>query len=213
MKWLKLSSAIILAPGLALSLTILQELQADEPPAMPITNAPAENHFRDGLWEMSAGQGVMFSPFLAVHNRPELNYTLTEIQLGYMLTDIHGSDFWRGNVEAAGSSFGGGIFNGRGSYVAGSTLWLRYNFVPRTGHFVPFVQAGAGLTDTDLDRRIEGQNFNFNLNLGAGTRYFFKPNWSVNLECRYQHISNADMSPRNLGVNAIGPMLSLSYFF
>ncbi len=173
----------------------------------------AENHFQKGVFESSLGSGVFFSPFATGLHRPTVDYTLTEIQLGYMLTDTSGPGFWRGNFETAVSAFGGGIFEGNGNYVAGATLWLRYNFIPRGSRFVPFAQAGAGLTETDLDRRIEGQNFNFNLNLGAGVRYFLNPNWSLALEYRYQHISNANLSPRNEGVNADGPVLSVSYFF
>lgn len=154
----------------------------------------------------------MFSPFITHLGRPTLNYELTEIRLGYMLTDIHGSGFWRGNVELAGSVFGGPIINGQGSYVAGVTAWSRYNFVPSAGHFVPFVQAGVGVTSID-DHELVGQDFNFNLNLGAGARYFFSPNWSVNLEYRYQHISDANLTPHNVGVDAGGPMLSISHFF
>ena len=75
------------------------------------------------------------------------------------------------------------------------------------------MQIGAGLTNTDLDRRIEGQNFNFNLNVGVGTRYFINPNWTVNLEYRFQHISNANLSSRNIGVNAEGFNFGVSYFF
>jgi hypothetical protein len=210
MKRMNLSSAVMLALGVLLNSTILEKLRASEP---AILQPSVGDSFHNGLWEASAGQAILFSPFIATQNRPKLDYELTEFQLGYMLTPVCGSGFWRGNVEVAGSAFGGAIFEGRGNYVAGATAWLRYNFVPRTGHFVPFTQAGAGLTGTDLDRRLEGQNFNFNLNLSAGARYFVRPNWSVNLEYRYQHISNADLSPRNLGVNAEGPMLSVSCFF
>ena len=185
-------------------------MQASEP--APV-QSPVENHFRSGGIEATAGEGIMFSPFVATLNRPTLNYELTEFQLGYMLTPVRGSCFWRGNVEVVGSAFGGPIVEGRGSYVAGATAWLRYNFVPHLKKFVPFVQAGAGLTTTDLDRRVEGQDFNFNLNLGVGVRYFVSPNWSVNLEYRYQHISNDNLSAHNLGVNAEGPMLSVSYYF
>jgi opacity protein-like surface antigen len=173
----------------------------------------AENHFQKGLFEASLGSGVMFSPFVTALNRPTLDYTVTEVQLGYMLTEVAGPEPWRGNVEIVGSAFGGGIFEGEGSYVSGVAGWLRYNLVPNGSRFAPFVQGGAGLTETDLDRRIEGQNFNFNLNLAAGVRYFVSQNWSVNLEYRYQHISNADMSAHNLGVNAQGPVLSVSFFF
>lgn len=93
----------------------------------------------------------------------------------------------------------------------GATVWLRYNFVPRQSRFASFVQAGAGLTATDLNRRLVGEDFN--LDLGAGVRYRLSSHWSVNLEYRYQHISNANMADRNLGVNAHGPMLAVSYFF
>jgi len=65
----------------------------------------------------------------------------------------------------------------------------------------------------DLNRSIEGENFNFNENVGLGARYFFARNWSLNVEYRYQHISNAGLAIPNKGINAEGPMLSLSYFF
>ena len=46
---------------------------------------------------------------------------------------------------------------------------------------------------TDIDHSILGQPFNFNLDLGAGVRYFIGRNWSLSLEYRYQHISNANL--------------------
>jgi opacity protein-like surface antigen len=193
-----------------LNLRTTGNLRAGE---LTVPDVSLENYFKPRAWEGTAGAGVLFSPFIAAQNRPTLDYEVTEIQLGYMLTRVRGASFWRGNVEALASVFGGGIVAGRGNYVAGATAWLRYNFVPRAGHLVPFAQAGAGVTTTDLDRRIEGENFNFNLNLGVGARYFVSPRWSVNLEYRYQHISNDDLSSRNLGVNAHGPMVSVSHFF
>lgn len=199
-----------LLPGLLLSSMTGESLRAGEP---IVSLSPAESSLGVGTLEGTVGGGLLFSPFLATYNRPTLNYQLTEVQLGDILTSVHGSSFWRGNVELVGSLFDGWIVDGRGTYLAGGTCWLRYNFLPRSTHFAPFVEAGAGLTSTDLDGRIEGQAFNFNLNLGIGARYFVTPNWSVNLEYRYQHISNANMSSRNLGVNADGPMLSISHFF
>lgn len=200
----------MLALGFLLNSAAFEKLRANDLFVVP---PPAEDHFQKQNIEVSAGAALLFSPFVATDNRPTVNYQLTELTLGYMLTRVHGSSFWRGNVEVAASAFGGPIFEGQGSYVAGFAVWGRYNFVPRSGHFVPFLQVGMGLTDTDVDRRLEGQNFNFNLNLGLGTRYFISRDWSVNLEYRYQHISNANLSSRNVGVNADGPVLSLSCFF
>jgi opacity protein-like surface antigen len=168
--------------------------------------------FSCGRFEAAVTSGVLFSPFIPT-GRPPANYTQSALQLGYMLTDPVRLGFLRGNLEIAGEAFGGAIFKGEGSYVTGGTVWLRGNLVIERSRFVPYVQAGAGLTCTDVNRDLTGQNFNFNLDLGAGVRYFVTRNCSVNLEYRYQHISNARMSNNDLGVNAHGPMLGLSFFF
>ncbi len=172
-----------------------------------------ESQFQSGQFEGSFGGGFFVSPFVTHLDAPMVDYTLTEFELGCMLTDPRGRGILHGNLECAGEAFGGAIFRGQGNYVAGGTFWLRYNFVRPAGRFVPYAELGAGAGETDLDRRIEGQNFNFNLDLGVGARYFVSSNWSVNLEYRYQHISNGGMSRHNVGVNADGPVLSISRFF
>jgi len=176
-------------------------------------DAPVDEFLRYGTFETSLASGCLFSPFAAIRNRPTLNYTISELQVGYMLSDVAGPSIWRGNWEIASGAFGGKVFDGVGDYIAGTTIWLRYNFVPPQSRFAPFVQAGAGVTCADINRRLVGQDFNFNLDLGAGVRYLLSSHWSVNLEYRYQHISNANMADRNLGVNAHGPMLAVSYLF
>jgi opacity protein-like surface antigen len=69
------------------------------------------------------------------------------------------------------------------------------------------------LVTTDIDRGLVGQPFNFSLDLGVGLRYFVTRRWSINLEYRFQHISNADLGQRNIGINAQGPVLGISCFF
>ncbi len=169
--------------------------------------------FSRGRYEASFNTAVMFSPYIATYKRPTVNYTITEIQVGYMLTEFKEEGFFRGNFEVAAEGFGSGIFTGPGSYIAGLTVWGRYNFVRPGWRWVPYAQAGAGLVSTDIDRGIVGQPFNFNLDLGAGVRWFFRPRWAVNLEYRYQHISNANLGKKNIGINAHGPVLGISYFF
>jgi lipid A 3-O-deacylase len=174
--------------------------------------SPAE-FFRCGRFEVTVGDGCLFSPVIAIHNRPTLNYTISELQVGYMLGDAAGSGIGRGNWEIAGGAFGGTVFYGDGDSIVGTTLWLRRNFVSSQSRLVPYLQAGAGVTYADINRRLVGQDFNFNLDLGAGARYMLSARWSVNLEYRYQHISNANLADRNLGVNAHGPILAVSFFF
>jgi hypothetical protein len=171
------------------------------------------NVFAVGRWEGSLDSGVLFSPVIATYQRPTINYTITSLRFGTMLSDLKGSGWLRGNFELAGEGFGSAIFQGPGQYIAGVTFWGRYNFVQPDWRLVPFLQAGAGLTATDISRGIVGQTFQFNLNIGVGARYFLAERWSLNLECRYQHISNANTAKYNLGINALGPILGVSYFF
>src|SRR5438445_492618 len=140
--------------------------------------------FESGRYEASLNSGVLFSPFVATHGRPTLNYTISELQLGYMLSDVTRTDWLRGNLELAGAALGSSIFDGPGSYIAGATVWMRYNFVPPRSALIPYIQAGGGFVFTDTARGIVGERFNFNLGLALGARYVLASHWSVNLEYR-----------------------------
>ena len=100
--------------------------------------------FSQGRWEGSLDAGLLFSPVIATYQRPTINYTITSLQVGTMLSDVKGSGWVRGNFEFAGEGFGSAIFQGPGRYIAGMTLWCRYNFVQPDWRFVPYVQGGAG---------------------------------------------------------------------
>src|SRR5262245_48688316 len=76
-----------------------------------------DDYFQRGRWEAAFSSGVLFSPPLPDHNRPDLNYSLSEMQLGWMLTDVKEWGCFRGNLEITGKTFGGAIFEGRGSYL------------------------------------------------------------------------------------------------
>jgi lipid A 3-O-deacylase len=172
-----------------------------------------ETLFAQGTFEAGVTGGALFSPFLADRDRPTINYSITEIQVGYMLTGIIGTNWYRGNIEILGEGFGCDIFQGPGNYIAGGTIWGRYNFVQPAWRLVPFLQGGMGATSTDIDQQYVGQAFQFNLEIGIGARYLINPRWSLLAEFRYQHISNADTGSHNIGINSIGPILGFSYGF
>lgn len=173
-----------------------------------------QQSFDKGEREISAGAGIFISPFGATHNRPTENYAGPIAQIGYMLNSL-GSDVegWRGNFEVAGELFGGGIFKGKGHYVGNATFWLRYNLIPPHCKLVPYFQVGAGVTFTDADQSSFGQVFNFNEGVAVGVRYFITPRCSVNGEYRLHHISNAGLAEHNLGINAQGAVVSVSWYF
>jgi opacity protein-like surface antigen len=176
-----------------------------------------DDNFRPGWREFSLGVSPMFSPLGNDFNRPVVNWVEGFAQLGYMVTDIHGNQFlggfFRGNFEAVGEAFGAGIWEETGHYIAGGSILGRYNFIPRASRFSPYVQAGVGGEMMDINHQYDGHNFNFNVDASGGIRYFLKPGLSLNVECRFQHLSNADTADRNIGINAIGPVIGLSWFF
>ena len=171
------------------------------------------DYFERGKYEVSLVSGVMFSPVGADRNRPTVDYSLSGLQFGWMLSTPGESGWLRGNWEVALEAMGGTVFNGRGSYMAGGTVWARYNFIQPGWRVVPYVQGGAGAEATDFDQRLIGETFNFNLNIGVGARCFLAQKWALEFECRYQHLSNAKISNHDIGINAVGPMIGLSYFF
>ncbi|MDB6121972.1 MAG: ompW [Pedosphaera sp.] len=172
-----------------------------------------EDNFQSGRYEIAVGGGALFSPIGTPKNRPKLNYALGLAQFGLMLTSPPEDGFFRGNFEFAPEVFAASIYEGPGKYIAGGTIWLRYNFIPHHSRLIPFLQIGGGFVVTDIDHRYDGQDFNFNLAAATGLRFFVCPHSTVNLEYRFQHISNANLGNRNLGINAHGPILSVSYLF
>ena len=91
-----------------------------------------EDHFQRGRYEAAITGGALYSFSGPAVRRSTIDYSYSSLQLGYMLGDIEGDGWCRGNFELAGEAFGSAIFHGDGSYISGGTLWLRYNFVPRT---------------------------------------------------------------------------------
>jgi hypothetical protein len=176
-------------------------------------NFSLDDNFRAGWHEAALGTAAMFSPVGPVSNRPRVNYVTAFANAGYMLYDAGGSGFFRGNFELAPEVFGAGIYEATGHYIAGTTLWIRQNFVPRDWRFVPFGQIGAGISSMDIDHKYDGHNFNFNLDSSLGCRYFISPRLSVFGELRYQHLSNANTGSHNIGINALGPSFGVAWHF
>jgi lipid A 3-O-deacylase len=169
--------------------------------------------YQHDRYEVTLMSGAMFSPIGADSGRSTEDYTLSGLQFGWMLTDAGQPAWWRGNWEVSLEAMGGKVFDGKGSYIVGGTVWFRYNFVQPNWRVVPYLQAGGGAEATDMDRKLIGETFNFNLDVDVGMRCHLAQNWALNLECRYQHISNAKISKHDVGINAVGPMVGVSYFF
>jgi opacity protein-like surface antigen len=179
---------------------------------------PRMSVFEKGVSECELDAGAFFS-FTARSspNRPAINYELQTLRLGWMLDGVGRSGIWRGNNEFQLGVFGGPVTQGPGSGLVGGEFIWRYNFAGHGSRLVPFAQIGGGGLYNDIHKtpsQIEiGMGFEFILHGGLGAHYMLNDKWAVNVEAEYRHISNAEMSSRNAGLNSLGGTLGLSYFF
>ena len=175
------------------------------------------SQFEAGRLELQIGAGVFISFQTTSRQRPQINDLGSNLRVGWMLSAPSGEGFWRGNTELLVAVQGAGIIKGPGTVLAGGSVLLRRNFVPFASRWVPYVQleAGALYNDGYQDRtqRALGQAFEFQLGAGIGIRCLLEDGWAVFLEGDYRHISNAGLSDRNTGTNAVGGFLGISRLF
>lgn len=105
------------------------------------------------------------------------------------------------HIELAGALWSGAQFHPESAYLVGLTPTVRYHFLPGA-RLSPFVDAGAGVTATDIGHPDLSTAFEFNLQAGAGLHWFWRQNVALTFETRYIHLSNAGLDTPNLGVNS-----------
>jgi lipid A 3-O-deacylase len=190
-----------------------------EPPApAPAPPAALDPAFQHGVLELQLVDGAEWSEQDTGPLRPNIDYELTALRLGYMLDAAHnGGTFLRGNDEILLEGVGGVIFHGPGTGLGGLALLYRRNFLAPNARIVPYIMGGGGglYNDAyhDQEQRALGSKFEFDLPASIGVRFRVTPLISIDAEIAYRHISNADTAARNLGVNSIGGVVGMSYTF
>ena len=176
--------------------------------------------FEKGGHEVDVAGMLLHSPVIVIGHRPVLNYAQGDISMGWMLTSpspLFNKNWLRGNWEFLGNAFGAGVVGGPKGYMVGGRVLLRYNFVQPDTRWVPFWQLGAGALGDDIYKNHPqtevGGPFEFTLVSDAGVRYFITQKCAAILMADFEHVSNAGLYRRNLGVNAVGGSLGLGFFF
>lgn len=140
---------------------------------------------------------------------------LLSVSYGRMIGGVRGreADSWyRGNWEVRGEVFGGAQMNSETDGIVGITPHIRYHFATGT-QFVPYLDAGAGVTLTDIRAPDLGGAFQFNLQASVGMNYFIRDSLAIHLEARYLHVSSAAIYEPNNGVNTVGVFMGVSTYF
>lgn len=141
---------------------------------------------------------------------------LLSVSYGHMLGRVIGGDHWyRGNFEGRLELFGGMQFHpdvDTDGWLIGLTPHLRYNFATGT-RWVPFVDAGAGVTATGIGSPDLSGTFEFNLQATTGVHWFLRDNLALTGEVRFMHVSCGGIHSPNLGINDVAFMIGVTWFF
>jgi hypothetical protein len=102
--------------------------------------------------------------------------------------------------------------------LSGARLLASVNFFAlyylkslQTSHFLPYVEAGAGVVYSDFQVDGQGLRFNFNPQAGVGTEWQTPDGERWFLAIRAYHISNGELYHDNRGIN--GVTLQCGVFF
>ena len=230
--WTFLKTLLALAGGMAI------HFPAAEPPApssqAPNTLVPAGDSFisdamgqpasssgwteqiGDDLKKGTTEAGFSLGASVGAHifgGTDTHDFALAKVLVGRVISNELGNDRWyRGYWELLGEVFGGGQFKPGEAYVVGLTPGLRYDFATGS-RWVPFFDAGAGVTATDISRPDLGGTFQFNLQTGPGLHWFVEKNLAITMQYRFLHISSAGTEHPNNGVNTSVFYLGMSWLF
>jgi hypothetical protein len=211
---MKVNGAVWLAVACSCLLAVASAHAGEE--ARMIREVDADQ-FRSGRWEVENLIGPYFLFDRGGNERVTVDYLIDSFRFGAMLYNPCGPGILRGNLEALGEVFAGGIFHGPGTAVAGVSGFLRYNFVQPGACIVPYLQAGGGGVYTDITAEESDNAISlpaeFNLQVIGGIRFIVNSHWSVLTEVGYRHISNASIKSPNYGVDQLGGNLGVAFSF
>jgi hypothetical protein len=167
----------------------------------------SEDFIHGGQWDLIVTDGFYSMAAWPKPRSPLYSFNETDLQLGYMLP-VWGHSFYRGNFEGLADLFLWESTRTHAGILGGGALGLHYNFVQPGWRFVPYIGVSLGLSGNDLyvqqSQKIIGGPFEFVLQANVGARYFVGKNWGLMLEGGYQHVSNDNIYPRNVGINQTG---------
>jgi hypothetical protein len=162
-----------------------------------------------------------FSVWVAGETGEENSNSFSEAQIltggffvGKVLTGEIGSGWRRGRFE-----YGFDViplfrqFRPQRIYGGGfEPVILRWNSGLHRGHFTPYIELAGGALRTNSNLPAgDTSALNFTARGGGGIQISTKPRQSVEIGCRWSHISNANLGVQNPEFNGI--QVSLGYHF
>ena len=154
----------------------------------------------DGRWNFGTQVGYTMEYGLARHEVSHIQMLIAQPQLGLIVHDFRSPVVQR--FEIIGEGILGGAVH-PGASLLGVALIFRLDGKAH-GRWVPFFDGGAGLQRTPLSNHVPELNgyTQFSPQGGLGVQYFIQPQRALVFEFRTLHMSNADITPPNMGFNS-----------
>ncbi|MEE9911429.1 MAG: acyloxyacyl hydrolase [Deltaproteobacteria bacterium] len=168
--------------------------------------------FRSGSRNVGLSAGASYG-MLVFGSNERHHLALVSASCGRMVGGVIGKHHWYGgNIELRAEVFSGAQFNATTRGLVGLTPHIRYHIATGT-RLVPYLDAGAGISLTEIRGPDLGGAFQFNLQTMIGANYFVKNDISIDIAVQYLHISSSAISMPNNGVNTLGCFLGIHFFF
>ncbi len=159
---------------------------------------------RDDGWLFGEGRvevGLQLGGGVALQHDPRSASVFAFLpRVGYVFHEVQRDRAFPGSFEIVLQPSYLTVFQKRTAHVGGLASLLKYNV--RTGtNFTPFAEAGAGISYATIKVPRGGTNFNFILQTGVGVQYAISDRHALSFQFLYNHLSNADTSDHNPGLN------------
>ncbi len=131
-------------------------------------------------------------------------------RFGYVFTEQE--VFLPGSLEIVAEPSYFAVVQGRTAHGGDLSALFKYNFWTGT-KLTPYLIGGGGLSYASIRVPRGGTNFNFTLQIGIGLHYAVSEHGTLNLEWRFHHFSNGDISPPNPSLNTSLFLLGFSVLY
>jgi opacity protein-like surface antigen len=180
----------------------------------PASAFDPEHTFKKGTFVLSA-EGAYGWEFNLESKRRTSDLEFYDVGARFSLLpfDPVGRDrLWYGSLEVGLEPLYQKFTAGESAFWAGLAAVARYHLLS-LGRFVPYAEVGAAAGGGDLETRYIDAHFAFNLFGGAGAQLFVSDKTALYAGYRYQHLSNANTSQPNRGIEAHVGVAGVSFYF
>ena len=199
-----LTACILMTPGPLPA----QDLSPMGQSVVRASSPPSSYSANRGHWDFGAQVGYSVEYGLDEHEVSHIQMLIAQPQLGFIVRDFKSSPVRR--FEIIDEGILGSTVHPHAAYLAGNALIFRLEGKEH-GRWVPFFDAGAGVERTSLSQHVPEVNgfTQFTPQGGFGVEYFIRPQRAMVFEWRTVHMSNADLTPPNMGFNST--MLTIGF--